>query len=548
MLMEQRVGSERSVLKEMGLKHPEKVFDGRFNEWTREVEDLDMRILPREMEFPSGEVRTYEQMFMSDKQIEKAVKNEVKEILNQFKKGAQDFGKLTREKRSTFMALGAMVFPENPDLAEELAVEMRLEGKAKKPPGPDARENVREEEAVFQKIPVVSGENCLLAAGLRQMAERRYKDKGNQTVSTVAQLINWNRKEADPPVELTEHDKAWLDYRSLNQYLSGGGGGIRVILDEDKSWNMMAKDEIDPRKISHNGKGTFKIEGNMLITEGVSIEDFIKITKAARPPLSLSAAARLSGRVDEAEVEEDFDLDLLFDSEERDDKGIEVRPEGKVLVGNIPAAPVLKGEEEYPDWFRRLQEQGLIVQKVPEAEAEKPAKEIDLSPLPYGPELGPGGDEEPVQTADIVVDKARSLAEGKYCVTVSNLGRIGTFENLQKELRQAIGDKQVSELVIEGRAWDAEVLDFLLAAKDWDDYNLCDLVDQAKSFKDNLSFTKELTREELLGYYRRNVEISNAFYGRYDLPDKIGDGLWKEIEMQVWPEEKRSEQSRIRLY
>ena len=280
------------ALPEMGLKHPEKVFDGRFNDCAGAVRDLDQRILPREMEFPSGQVS-------EGGRTEKSVRKEADLICKQFKKGAQGFGKLTREKGSTFGALAAMVFPENPDLASDLSIEMRFE--VGKPPGNDIRVNNQEEELVFQRMPVVSGENCLLGAGLRQMAERRYKNKGSQIVSTVAQLINWDRKENDLEDSLTDNAIAWLKYRSLAQHLRGAGSGIDISLDADKNWHMLAPGIAKQEKQAagwgwtHNEesgwwlseysgyKGKFRFEENQLITEGVSPEDFITIARAVRP-------------------------------------------------------------------------------------------------------------------------------------------------------------------------------------------------------------------------------------------------------------------------
>lgn len=353
-----------------------------------------------------------------------------------------------------------------------------------------------------EKKMVKTVKNQLSATGLQGFSKKELK-----TVKTAVELRGKISELFADAIGGGARNEAWLFIRDM--FLAKTGDSRSEIFNKINRF-------INPETVA-----------DMMVPE--STRPAFEIWRESHPLSYVPPEARK----DEEDI---FNLDVLYGEKDEQEADGEVRPvsellpnpppaEGGFLQGDIPPVP----EDDSQDWLKAIR----ASQHGQETSTEKPEQ-------PVAPESG--------QTADIVVDKARSLAEGKYCVTVSNLGRIGTFENLQKELRKAIGDKPVSELVIEGRARDVEMLDFLLAAKDWDDFNLRFLVDKARSYKDNDIYKKGESREKLLGWYRRNVEISNAFYGRYDLPDKIGDGLWKEIEVQVWPEEKRSEQSRIRLY
>ncbi len=383
--------SVSSGLQEMGLKHPEKVFGGRFNDWAAAVRYFDLGEITGEMEFPSGQVR-------QGGRTEKEVREEAKLICKQFKKGPKDFGRLTAEKGSVFGALGAMIFPENADLAEELAVEMRFA--VGKPPGNNVREYVQEEEAVFQKMPVITGENCLLAASLRKMTERRYKQEGDRFVGYIArQVIDWERDNEDGEVNLSDRFIAWLNYSSLSQYLRGTASGIDITLDADKNWHLLAKNPIKrqfscPQEWNFDqesgywlskDKGMFKIEGNQLITQGVSPQDFIRIARAVRPAVE----------------EDEIDLDLLLEGTEEPQQADDgkARPVSELLPGEMPPAPE---EEEIPAWLKAIrasQPAAAVVAAVPppaeepdgqekipdwlaklEAEAEAPAEEKKPQP------------------------------------------------------------------------------------------------------------------------------------------------------------------------
>lgn len=239
-----------------------------------------------------------------------------------------------------------------------------------------------------------------------------------------------------------------------------------------------------------------------------------------------------------------------------------------LLQGEMPPNPdekeaVPEQPDDTPDWLRHpaAGEGKSLLQKMREDREELPLppfplvsdeEETPASPAQAEPkkddgvpdwlkdlQFGQPPEKTTQESSDIVISKARGREEGKYYVQVKNLGRIGTFENLQRELNKVIGDKrsQVSELEMLDRAWFPEILDFLLEAKNWDDFNFKVLVNEARKAKEYLNSSKKEAREDLLRHYRRNVDINNAFHGLHELPDRVEDGLWHAIELQVWPEE-----------
>jgi len=345
-------------LQEMGLKHPEKVFDGRFNQLAQAVVDLDVRMLPLETNFPMDYVATYERRGLNTKQAEKAVKGEVKLVCNQFNKGPEGFGKLTAEEGSTFMALGAMIFPENPDLAYELATKM-TKISMNKPINPNFGVCCQEEELIFQKMPVVAVGNCLLAASLRQMAEEKYKAWGNTIVNTVAQLINWEGKEKGPQDGLTEIEKDCLNYGLLYQQLRGAASGIDISLNADKNWRLLSKEMPNSKFVCPPGidKDSFKFEGHQLIAQGVSPEDFIKIARALRP----------------AAEEEPFHLISEEELRQNGERGEKLQPVSDLLPEAEQEETKEEGDDE-PDWLKSIRREQKAVQAEPEKRIEPEAE------------------------------------------------------------------------------------------------------------------------------------------------------------------------------
>lgn len=199
---------------EMGLINQDRVFNGRFNQLAAAVGILSKGVLPHAMEFPNDNPENY-----LDSQIE-VEKKEFAAITAEFTKGSRGFACLVAKKGSVLAALAAMIFPKNENLADNLYRKMTALANISDTIYLNEDlivSKIAEEEEVFGRLPVVSGENCLLAAALGRIAKEEYERGGNSIVHRLVKLIGApDEPEGD---WLTAVEQAWLEYPSFSTVL-----------------------------------------------------------------------------------------------------------------------------------------------------------------------------------------------------------------------------------------------------------------------------------------------------------------------------------------